>query len=162
MAPQTQLPNAYCPPGWVMNDRSCYLLHTDSPYTWKDANSFCATQLAHLVIIETAEEDNFLKQLTLPIIDLHHTQASGLWTAGSDDDTEGIWKWIDGFRHTDKLIQGYKNWHSGEPDSGSGNHDEDCMCIIGRRNFEWQDYRCSTHMNFICEKSITYSSALVG
>lgn len=37
---------------------------------------------------------------------------------------------------------------------GAHDHDEDCMCLIGKREYKWQDFKCDTHMFFICEKAV--------
>ncbi|XP_053383491.1 macrophage mannose receptor 1-like isoform X1 [Mercenaria mercenaria] len=161
-SPPKQTHGAYCPSGWIQNYGSCYLFHMNSHSTWHDANAYCSRHHAHLAIIETSREDNFLKEESSKRIpDGKHDSNSGVWVAGSDDDSEGRWEWLDGFSQTSKPMEGYSNWHHGEPDSGDGDHDEDCMCLIGDR-YEWQDFRCDKHMYFVCEKSITYAVPLVG
>ncbi|XP_053382480.1 C-type lectin domain family 4 member F-like isoform X2 [Mercenaria mercenaria] len=161
-SPPKQTSAASCPSGWIMNHGSCYFFHTDDRYKWRNANSFCSAHQAHLAIIETAEEDHFLKQQSSQRIHEHGDSDSGVWVGGSDDDNEGHWEWIDGFSHTSKPMQGYTNWYPGEPDSGDGEHGEDCMCMIGEKGFQWQDYHCGKHMFFICEKSTTFAAPLVG
>lgn len=161
--PPKQVQLAGCPQGWETYQGSCYLFHTDNRLKWKEANSFCVSQQAHLAIIETAGEDQFLKQQSSQRIHENDDDSdSGVWIGGSDDDTEGRWEWIDDYSHKHTLIQGYSNWHKGEPDSGDGEHGEDCMCMIGVKNYEWQDYRCRTHMFFICEKTQMSAAPLVG
>ncbi|XP_053381813.1 aggrecan core protein-like [Mercenaria mercenaria] len=161
-SPPKQTSAASCPSGWIMNHGSCYFFHTDDRYKWRNANSFCSAHQAHLAIIETAEEDHFLKQQSSQRIHEHGDSDSGVWVGGSDDDHEGHWEWVDGFSHTNRPMQGYTNWYPGEPDSGDGEHGEDCMCMIGEKGFQWQDYHCGKHMFFICEKSTTFAAPLVG
>ncbi|XP_053382576.1 C-type lectin domain family 17, member A-like [Mercenaria mercenaria] len=153
--PQTQTNTASCSPGWIMYHGSCYFFHTNIRYRWRDANSFCSAHQTHLVNIETTEEDHFLKKESskrIPLLNGAYSD-TGVWVGGSDDAIEGRWEWIDGFSHTSKPIQGYSNWYRGEPDSGDGEHEEDCMCLVGEKGFQWQDYHCSKHMFFICESS---------
>lgn len=161
-AQKPALTNTQCLSGWVMDHGSCYFFHTNDRTTWTRANSICLSYQAHLAIIETAEEDHFIGQQSRQRIDIHdgHDANTGIWVGGTDDDTEGRWEWADGSSY--RLIQGYTNWHSGEPDSGDHDHDEDCMCLIGNKGFEWQDYRCDEHMYFVCEKSQNAVAPLVG
>ena len=74
---------------------------------------------------------------------------TAVWTGGTDEVIEHTWMWYG----VDKEITGYQNWHPGEPDSGDGDHSEDCMCMVGRKHFEWNDYSCREHMYFVCEKA---------
>jgi hypothetical protein len=88
------------------------------------ANALAAAALAtplaggtftpYLVTITSAEENAFLTTLGAP---------DYFWTAGSDADVEGVWKWVAG-PETGAIFFGpgaapgaYTNWRSGEPNN---------------------------------------------
>lgn len=70
--------------------------------------------LALQISSETYSRSSML--LKIPYLDDHHDANTGVWVAGTDDDNEGRWEWADSSSY--RLIQGYTNWHRGEPDSG--------------------------------------------
>ncbi|XP_045194632.2 perlucin-like [Mercenaria mercenaria] len=148
-----------CQSGWNGYRDSCYQFNVVNKQSWSDAKNECHKVNAHLVVIETQEENDFLAAHLNGLIsstDIHHDSASSVWIGGSDDDTEGFWEWSD----INKLILEYTNWAPGEPDTGGGDHDEDCISMVGRRHFQWQDRRCSESHSYVCE--ITEGSHAVG
>jgi hypothetical protein len=57
---------------------------------------------------------------------------------------EGDWTWVSsGSNFT------YSNWSPGFPDDYRGN--EDCLHLLKRTHFEWNDEKCDHRMGFICE-----------
>jgi len=79
---------------------------------WHDAKSYCENKGGHLLIVESEEENNFITQnFTLPF-------SNGRPFIGlSDEETEGVWKWVDGRTLSDT---GFSNWSSGEPNDSYG------------------------------------------
>ncbi|XP_052765524.1 perlucin-like [Mya arenaria] len=153
----------YCG-AWEQHANSCYLFHTGDRQTWNSANNYCAIHNSHLAIIDTSDEDHFIGNVFRQRISTnhHHDSDNGVWVAGNDGDSEGTWRWTDAATGNSHPVQGYTNWHHGEPDAGDGDHDEDCMCLIGNKGFEWQDYSCDKHMFFVCEKTAIRIAPLVG
>ena len=83
---------------------------------WHEAKEYCENLGAHLAIIESAEENEFLTEnYTRPFIN------GRPFLGGTDEEVEGIWKWVDG-RTFDEV--GYTNWNPGKPDNS---YDEDYL-----------------------------------
>ncbi|XP_030614166.1 CD209 antigen-like protein E isoform X2 [Archocentrus centrarchus] len=74
-----------CPAGWRKFSCSCYLLSERSD-SWDAARKDCRDREADLVVIDSFEEQNFLKTITN-----EHT-----WIGLNDNEQEGQWKWVDG------------------------------------------------------------------
>ena len=70
---------------------------------------------AHLVTITSQGEDDFVKALT--------GSATFVWAAGTDEETEGTWKWAAGpeagqtFFIFNGAQVGFSNWNPGEPNN---------------------------------------------
>ena len=85
------------------------------------ANAAAATPMtgftAHLVTITSAAEDNFVKSLS--------GAATYVWAAGTDEATEGVWKWAAGpeagqtFYIRGGPVVGYQHWNPGEPNNNA-------------------------------------------
>ncbi|XP_058240752.1 CD209 antigen-like protein C [Hemibagrus wyckioides] len=121
--------------GWRFFSSSLYYISTESR-RWDESRQDCIKRGADLVIINSSEEQEFMKQL-------HSSKA---WIGLSDRDTEGAWKWVDGT----PLITAY--WGLGEPHNSG---DEDCAVTGYRSNSEnWADFPCNTKAYWICEKRI--------
>ncbi|XP_052762618.1 perlucin-like [Mya arenaria] len=70
------------------------------------------------------------------------------WLGASDDDIEGIWKWV----ATDEELN-FENWDvsNNQPSSIHDNH-EDCLVIKGEYDFMWHDVECDAEHGFpLCE-----------
>ncbi|XP_067372297.1 CD209 antigen-like protein C [Channa argus] len=129
-----------CPTGWTVSSCSCYYLSAESG-SWKKGGADCENQGAHLVVIDTAVEQNFLSGFT----------NVSAWIGLSDIDEEGTWKWIDGSPLT------LKSWVENQPDNG-GKHEtteEDCA-HIREHTAEWNDLPCETFLRWICEKKVQH------
>uniref|UniRef100_A0A8C0HB31 C-type lectin domain-containing protein n=1 Tax=Chelonoidis abingdonii TaxID=106734 RepID=A0A8C0HB31_CHEAB len=114
----------HCSWGWAWFQRTCYHF-SESTKTWHEAKQFCSDYGAHLVIINTKEEQvnpQFLLDLRL----------------------ENQWLWVDGSPLNLRYVD---FWSTGEPNDSS---DEDCgtMAIDGR----WNDINCYWTDYWICEK----------
>nr|XP_011450930.2 perlucin-like isoform X1 [Crassostrea gigas] len=134
--------SAPCPYGWFNRGSSCYAFITDAPATWTEAEVHCNLMQSRLVEIETVVEDEFLA------VHLMNSRFTGsFWIGLSDILVEGKWLWM-----STQTIATYTNWVPGEPNSYHSIA-EDCAAIrTGSRLFHWNDFACSTKINFICEK----------
>uniref|UniRef100_A0A8C0HIQ4 C-type lectin domain-containing protein n=1 Tax=Chelonoidis abingdonii TaxID=106734 RepID=A0A8C0HIQ4_CHEAB len=112
----------HCSWGWAWFQRTCYHF-SESTKTWHEAKQFCSDYGAHLVIINTKEEQAFLVK--------NRTKSRVYWLGLSDKKVENQWLWVDG----SPLNLSF--WSTGEPNDSS---DEDCgtMAIDGR----WNDINC--------------------
>ncbi|XP_029365909.1 CD209 antigen-like protein E isoform X1 [Echeneis naucrates] len=135
---QELLDNSSCPGNWVKFDNSCYLLSASKKNN-KESMKSCESLDAHLVVVSSEEEQIFLNSFH-----------NGIWIGLTDQEEEGVWKWIDGTRAT-KLY-----WRQNQPDNGyKGN--EDCVEIskISSNINSWNDLQCTTSLYYMCEKMLT-------
>ncbi|KAI4902229.1 hypothetical protein NFI96_029757 [Prochilodus magdalenae] len=122
--------------GWRFLDTRMYYISTEKK-SWSDSRQDCRQRGADLVTIKSREEQDFTKMLT---------QGEKVWIGLTDQDTEGVWRWVDG----SALTTGF--WRSGEPNSAAG--DEDCV-VIGERADSvntWADFPCTDRFVGICER----------
>ncbi|XP_072925303.1 uncharacterized protein [Hemitrygon akajei] len=123
-----------CPTEWIWFRESCYQF-SSSAQSWTEAQRHCASVDAHLVVINNAEEQDFLRR----------TLQNRCWIGLSDAESEGDWMWVDGTDYSSSLT----NWDEGEPNNEGDT--EDCVEIFV--NGEWNDLPCYIFRYWICEKS---------
>uniref|UniRef100_A0A668A767 C-type lectin domain-containing protein n=1 Tax=Myripristis murdjan TaxID=586833 RepID=A0A668A767_9TELE len=117
--------------GWIYFSSSCYFLSSENK-NWNDSRQDCLGRGADLVIINSREEQSFLKNFGLTV-----------WIGLSDLETEGEWKWVDGSSLS------YTSWMENEPnDHGKS---EDCGELVPEKD-GWNDFPCSAGRPWICEK----------
>lgn len=109
-----------------------------SALTWQAAYADITTPVAgeckyqlfgmcgYFANITSAEEKNFI----IANLGLNQT-----WLGGSDIETEGTWKWIDGPEFGEVLS--YTNWAGGEPNDSGGN--EDALQTYSWSGGPWND-----------------------
>ncbi|XP_020324394.1 CD209 antigen-like protein E isoform X1 [Oncorhynchus kisutch] len=127
----------YCQEGWRYFDSKFYFLSTEKK-TWKQSRQDCLDRGADLVIINSREEQTYVFNL--------HLRA---WIGLNDSVTEGTWKWVDGT----PLTTGY--WAAEQPDDYE--RQEDCAEIYYGQDDPvktWNDDKCGTNHNWICEKVV--------
>ncbi|XP_012787351.2 C-type lectin domain family 10 member A [Sorex araneus] len=125
-----------CPTNWLENEGSCYWF-SSSGKSWHEADKYCQLENAHLVVINSREEQNFVQK---------HIGSSYTWMGLSDPD--GIWKWADG---TDYETN-FKNWRPGQPDDWHGHGlggGEDCAHF--HPDGRWNDDVCQRIYRWVCE-----------
>ncbi|KAJ8385770.1 hypothetical protein AAFF_G00182140 [Aldrovandia affinis] len=125
-----------CYQGWVRFNCRCYYISTKTS-TWYESQHDCRYKGADLVIIESAEEQEFL-----------NTAGNDFWIGLSDAEKEGTWKWVDGRT----LNTGF--WRTGEPNNANGG--ENCANSEPnhRRTWGWNDIPCTHKKNWICEMPV--------
>ncbi|XP_015107158.2 C-type lectin domain family 10 member A [Vicugna pacos] len=131
--------NTCCPTNWLEHEGSCYWF-SSSGKPWPEAEKQCQLEDAHLVVINSREEQNFVQA---------HI-ASYTWMGLSDLD--GVWKWADG---TDYETN-FKNWKPGQPDDWSGHGlggGEDCAHF--HPDGKWNDDACQRPYRWICEAGLS-------
>ncbi|KAG3292450.1 C-type lectin domain family 4 member A-like [Ictidomys tridecemlineatus] len=75
-----------CPKNWKSFSSSCYFFSTDVK-SWNVSQKNCSRMAAHLVVINSKEEQDFLTQ------NMHKDAA---YLVGlSDPEGEGHWQWVD-------------------------------------------------------------------
>jgi len=60
-----------------------------------------------------------------------------IWLGGSDIESEGDWKWIDGPEFGSFLSAGFRNWNNNEPNDSGGN--EDALQTLAGLAGQWND-----------------------
>ncbi|XP_041036045.1 C-type lectin domain family 17, member A-like [Carcharodon carcharias] len=123
-----------CPRGWEVHNQHCYRFSTDT-VNWDSAKQQCESENSHLIIINTEQEQNFIKKSL-------ENNPGTYWIGLTDRESEGNWKWVDG------TTMSFTQWDHGEPNNWNNN--ENCAII---RTSEWNDYSCTDQFHFICEKS---------
>ncbi|XP_039608035.1 C-type lectin domain family 4 member E-like [Polypterus senegalus] len=127
-----------CPEGWVSFQSKCYFFSTDL-LDWQSSQEKCMSMCGHLVIVESAEEQNFLENKTKDFND------GGYWIGLTDQKNENTFVWV----NNRPLDSNNRFWDKEEP---SGKRDENCV-QIWRTNQQkrWHDYPCGTVAKRVCE-----------
>lgn len=128
-----------CPVNWVEHQDSCYWF-SHSGMSWAEAEKYCQLKNAHLVVINSREEQKYLG-------------SAYTWMGLSDP--EGAWKWVDG---TD-YATGFQNWKPGQPDDWQGHGlggGEDCAHF--HPDGRWNDDVCQRPYHWVCEAGLGQTS----
>ncbi|XP_020026216.2 C-type lectin domain family 4 member G isoform X2 [Castor canadensis] len=125
-----------CPTSWLTFQGSCYYF-SEPKATWEAAQSHCAGNGSHLVIIGNLEEQDFLSK---------HTRGQGYWLGlRAMRHLRKIrgYQWVDGVSLT------FSHWNSGEPNDSQGRED----CVMMLHSGLWNDAPCASERDgWICEK----------
>ncbi|CAG2215091.1 CSPG3 [Mytilus edulis] len=126
-----------CSYGWEVFGSHCYYFGRDQK-NWTGAKEFCEKSDSNLARIETPEENEWL---------YNHREKEDMWTGGIRSFYDDF-IWYD--NREDML---YTNWNFMEPSNSYDN--EDCMLLLITNSGRWNDRKCSTEAEFICEKNWT-------
>ncbi|KAM8812004.1 asialoglycoprotein receptor 1-like [Rhynchonycteris naso] len=128
--------NTCCPVNWLEYEGSCYWFsRTRKP--WLQAGKYCQLVHAHLVVVNSMEEQVFLKK---------HTSSLNTWIGLTDQN--GTWTWVDGTDYN----SGFQNWSPEQPDNWSGHGlggGEDCAHFT--YDGHWNDNVCTRPFRWVCE-----------
>ncbi|KAJ8024093.1 hypothetical protein HOLleu_36721 [Holothuria leucospilota] len=122
---------------WTVWNQHLYLMVYNAT-DWENAFSICQEKFsnAHLVYIESEEENNFVHSMLTE-------SDKDAWIGLSDADEEGTWKW--GSVVADFFV--WSEW-SNEPDGGTR---ENCAVKL-QVDKPWYDIECYHEFYFICER----------
>lgn len=110
-------------------DGTCLQFFT-GPASFPDAETACEAGGAHLAKITNAGQNGVLAQLSTGVV---------AFIGATDAVTEGTFLWWDGTPLT------YMNFRAGEPNNGSGQYQEDCLVLDGKKSVDmWDDKPCTT------------------
>ncbi|XP_019481715.1 PREDICTED: C-type lectin domain family 4 member E-like isoform X1 [Hipposideros armiger] len=130
--------NNCCPLNWVHFQSSCYFFSTDT-MSWTASLKNCSSMGAHLVVINTQEEQEFLFYAK--------PRKREFYIGLTDQLVEGQWKWVD----DTPFMESLSFWDVGEPNNIATL--EDCVTIRDSSNprGNWNDATCFFSMYRICE-----------
>ncbi|XP_052244203.1 perlucin-like protein [Dreissena polymorpha] len=124
---------------------SCYHVGNVS-MTFIEAKRYCREHGSNLIHIDSAQENNYLKNYAL-----RHTYEM-LWIGLTDLMAESHYMWID-----DNTEAQFTDWAQGQPNGGY----EDCILLYNKDSYRWHDYPCEGRWYPVCE-TIPSHVALVG
>lgn len=129
-----------CPKNWKPFGSHCYFTSRDSA-SWSDSEEKCSHRGAHLLVIHSQEEQDFLPR----ILDTHAAYFIGLSDPGHRQ-----WQWVDQTPYNGNATF----WHEGEPSSDN----EQCVIINHHKNtgWGWSDSSCSDKQKLVCQVKKIY------
>ncbi|XP_019902490.2 CD209 antigen-like protein C [Esox lucius] len=125
--------NQFCPQNWKKFGCSCYYI-SSVKNTWNAGRQDCLNRRADLVIINSREEQAFIKALG------HRS-----WIGLTDRDVDGTWRWVDGTPMTTSY------WINGEPNGGKKENCGENKISNDDPVMAWNDQPCDHKNYFICE-----------
>ena len=112
--------------------------------SWNAAKSACEGMGGYLAAITTEYEMQFISGIIPKKTESNHI----VWIGGTDQDSEGLWKWVSGENFT------YSNW-KGKAEPNNWN-DEDYLQID--ENPGWNDANGTQLCYYLCEWEIGRAS----
>ena len=106
-----------------------YYLAGPGGQSWKAAEQWCVARGGHLACIADARENDFVLGMAIAKAGAR----INVWLGGTDEGTEGGWRWADG------SIWRYANWSRGEPNNSGGK--EHWVYVSGKNWPHWNDYQ---------------------
>jgi hypothetical protein len=100
---------------------------SDESFTWLDAFAHSQLNVGHMATITSAAENAFVVNALFA----NGLATSNPWIGLTDEETEGVWKWVTG----EPFV--YSNWHAGEPNNLGGEDYVNYYNIGG--NIRWND-----------------------
>ncbi|XP_006903197.1 PREDICTED: C-type lectin domain family 4 member A isoform X3 [Elephantulus edwardii] len=133
-----------CPEHWMDSNTSCYFIPAESK-TWTDSKKKCTEMGAHLLVINSREEQQFISK-TLK-------KYTAYYVGLSDLERKNHWQWIDQSPYDENAV----SWHSGEPNDSN----EHCVLLNYRNSNQdgvWglNDANCEIPQSSICETMKLY------
>ncbi|XP_071814268.1 secretory phospholipase A2 receptor-like [Apostichopus japonicus] len=119
-----------CPPGWVISNDKCYY-YSLSKHNWQDAQAYCQKAVSDLVVFETAEERDVIRNLF---------QNRDVWIGCDNRDVTNQWTCYG-------TTTPYLDFGSSEPPVISSD-----SCLVMGVSGTFQEEDCTSALfNFICQ-----------
>ncbi|PNI21001.1 CLEC4A isoform 3 [Pan troglodytes] len=126
-----------CPKNWKSFSSNCYFISTESA-SWQDSEKDCARMEAHLLVINTQEEQDFIFQ--------NLQEESAYFVGLSDPEGQRHWQWVDQTPYNESSTF----WHPREPSDPN----ERCVVLNFRKSpkrWGWNDVNCLGPQRSVCE-----------
>ncbi len=124
---------------WSAPNGSCYFSYRNTWFSWVAGWERCESREADLVLIESAEEQEYVHDFLFEAFEV----PAGLWLGGNDRASEGTWRWRDG------SLPGYENWGAGQPKNTNGFDD----CMVMENDGSWTARFCNDSVHLVCERA---------
>lgn len=127
---------------------NCLLLAPQEQLTWAAARQYCTARGSDLAILKDA--NTFAEFLGFINSMNSITELQGVWIGGSDEEAEGVWKWVNG----DLMPGGPPFWGSTNgyrPEPGGG-RTENCGMLYKPDRHYLHDVACSHKAAPLCQK----------
>jgi hypothetical protein len=119
-------------------DNGHFYQRFDTEMSWHDAKAYCENLEGYLATLTSPQENKFVYD------NLGSSSPSNwVWLGGTDEVTEGDWKWITGESWV------YTNWYQGEPNNNGGN--EHYLHTNTKGQDYWNDVSASWEGVPVCE-----------
>ncbi|XP_062321817.1 low affinity immunoglobulin epsilon Fc receptor-like isoform X2 [Osmerus eperlanus] len=130
-----------CLKGWKLFSSKCYFFSTEKR-SWSRSRVDCVKQGGDLVIIDSPEEQDFVRKHTPQ----YHSPAERYWIGLDSQEDRGIWVWVDNTR----LSEGY--WLN-ESSSVHASRDKECVSTLRETSpaRSWREAHCRSRFRWICE-----------
>ncbi|KAM9782791.1 LOW QUALITY PROTEIN: C-type lectin domain family 4 member C-like [Neosynchiropus ocellatus] len=137
-------PQKVCQPcldGWKLFQSKCYLFanqHYSSGWNfWAQSRAFCRGHNAHLAVIDSLEEQEFISNHSKEYHDAKH----GYWIGLSKETGTNKWTWVDGSNTT------VTYWVAEQSSYGS------CVLLLPKAppRANWKKTYCDMYNRWICE-----------
>jgi len=122
----------------------CYRFEQQVELMWRPAESDCVTWGGHLIGVNDADEQTFVRAVIDDELGPDAGQR-GVWIGLNDlDASRGDWKWTTGDPFQ------FANWGPGEPETAAG---KDCVYVYGPMfQNNWSNFMCTVRANYLCER----------
>ncbi|XP_029941424.1 macrophage mannose receptor 1-like [Salarias fasciatus] len=132
-----------CPDGWQSFSGSCYWMvsNRNMMTTWPEAFTKCSDLGAHLLIINSQEEQFYINSY-LP--HLNYKDIPDMWIGLSDKDKDGTFQWVDKSKVT------FSNYGPGWP-RNTANFWDCGQIFTGNYAGKWETTNCFKKLGYICE-----------
>jgi Ca2+-binding RTX toxin-like protein len=119
-------------------------------FTWAQAKADAEKRGGHLATVGSKQE----WEKILAVLPNKNGLEGSAWLGASDQDKEGVWKWVDG------TAWNFSNWFYGEPNNSGS---EDYAIIKGRESgYAWNDWSASGESSYVLESAVFESNVLFG
>ncbi|XP_056319272.1 C-type lectin domain family 4 member E [Danio aesculapii] len=129
-----------CSEGWLLYKNTCYLL--ENVYgTWESSKSLCLSRGAHLMVVDSEEELEFISRVVQKWTD---------YWIGLKRDKMGKWSWVNG----DDYHSNLHFWDENQPAHAGM---ESCVYLKGTDTVHrklFHDSDCSSQRFHICEHQL--------